>query len=291
MKKLLFSLGVLSTLLFSCKTETATPTTEEKATVRFKVQHHFNGKALNLTDEFITENGDTVVFSQFKYFLSNAILRGDSISPLVLDNSYYLVDITDSPIQNIEIGGLNPATYSSFEISLGVDSTANHSTISNSGDLQPGGGDGMIWSWSTGYKFLRSEGSYKKATDTGNFVLHLGKDANYKTFTFGTKDSGSGHTDDMNNGHTTDEQHHAAKIASGDHGHTEGTETIELKAGKVTEIHLMVNIAELFVSPTTIDLHTYSAGHSGGGDILTNAVHSTDDTKNGWFELHHITTK
>lgn len=266
MKKLILILSVFTLGLFSCKEdEPDTTPVPETANLTLKIEHHFNGTPVNLTDEFITENKDTIKFSQFKYFLSNVTLCGEEVDDLKLENSYYLIDLKDGAIQYKKTEGLEAGDFTSIKVSVGVDSIANHSIVNSSGDLNPASGDAMIWSWATGFKFIKAEGSYKNNDATGNFVLHIGKDSNYKTFHFGG--------------------------ASHDHSnmdHSHGSLSISLMEKNETEIHLKVNLAEMFSSPNDINLETYDPGLSSGSEIMENIKTSNEEGTNGWFELHHV---
>lgn len=268
MKKFILGLSVLTLGLFSCDEEVVTPEVEaERATVSLKIEHHFNGVKVNLTDDFVTANNDTINFSEFKYFLSNLTLGAEGKEDVTPTDSYYLIDLADGAIQYEKIENLDPADFSSLKISVGVDSVANHSVVNGSGDLDPAGADGMIWAWATGFKFIRTEGSYKNGEATGDFVLHLGGDANYKTFHFGGSSHGGDH----------------------EHGATGGL-SINLAEGSETEVHLMVNLAELFVSPNAVDLDNVGSVHSAGSLLLENIKESEIEGTNGWFQLHHVST-
>lgn len=258
MKKVIFSALILGLVLISCKEETPNPTTEESPKVTLKLEHTFNGEPLDLESEFITANGDTVQFSELKYLLSNLSFLGNDNQEQKAEDSYYLVDLSnESNVHEIEIDGLNAGSYTSFKLGLGVDSVANHSITNAKGDLDPNGADQMIWSWNTGYKFVRCEGDYKKAENTGTFVFHIGTDANYRTFHFGEDQA-------LN---------------------------IKIENDKTTEIHLVIDLAELFISPNTIDLQVTNKAHGDNASVLMDNLYDSDkDGHYGWFELHHIET-
>lgn len=270
MKKVIILMLGFVTLFTACKPDSAEPVVIAPK-VRVKLEHVFNGVAVDTTSKFITENGDTVQFSELKYFLSNFSLVQLDGTEAVDNYGYHLVDISKSNVQDIEIKDLKAGAYVSFKFGIGVDSLHNHTVESAKGDLDPAGGDQMIWSWATGYKFVKLEGKYNsKAKTTGDFVFHAGGDANYKKFVFGGSAS-------------------AARLSS----ETTSVQLLDIKveSGKTTEIHLVVDLAELFVSPETIDLATTNKGHTTGPLIMNNLATSTVSGMNGWFELHHVTTK
>jgi len=289
MKKVLFIPVIVILAIFSCDNASDDDPTPETSSVRLKMQHHFNGTPVDYSTEFVTDYGDTVQFSQFQYYLSNLIFIDGDGEEYALEDSYYLVNTDDSNIQDIELDGLEEGEFTSFKISVGVDSAANASTVNAAGDLDPNGADGMIWSWATGYKFIRTEGTYKNGDDSGDFILHLGKNDNYKTFHFGgtSSDSHSSGESEM-----SEETHAHTRISDEDHSsHSSGSLSISLQDGKTTEIHLMVNVAELFVSPNQISLVDNNQSHGSNTALFMNNIeHSSEDDSNGWFSLHHLTT-
>jgi hypothetical protein len=265
MKKLLLSF-IIPLVLFSCKDkEDPKPAAEApKAKVRIKLEHVFKGETLDFDKNYVTANGDTINIDQLKYFVSNfAIYNSESF----LEDSYgyHLIDVTDeSPDQEILIENLEPGTYDKFKFGIGVDNARNHSIEAAKGDLDPSGADQMIWSWNSGYKFIKFEGSWKSTDSSGTFIFHPGGDANYKEFVFGETT------------HTGDEHHRL-----------ENNLSIKLESGKTTEIHLVVDLAELFISPNPIDLEKFNRGHTSGDIIMNNIKTSDVEGNNGWFELHH----
>ena len=285
MKKLLLPLLALMSLLSCNDPEIVDP---EKATVRLKMEHHFNGTPIDFDSEFVTSYGDTIQFSVFKYYLSNLVFMDDEGNEFALEESYYLVSTEESNIQEIEISDLEAGDFTSFKLSVGVDSVANSSITDASGDLDPNGADGMIWNWNVGYKFVNTEGTYKNDSTSGSFVLHLGKDENYKTFNFGSMtDDHSDHSAVMRISEIEEEDDSMEMEHS-----SEGTLAISLDEGKTTEIHLMVDLAELFESPNEISLAETNTSHGTNATLfMDNIEHSSDEDANGWFTLHHITTQ
>jgi len=186
----------------------------------------------------------------------------------------------------MDIEGLEPGTFTGFTVAVGVDEEANTSIENATGDLDPAGADGMIWSWNTGYKFIKFEGEYDaKDGESGDFLFHLGHEENYKTFVFDGGESDS---------HEEEEESHTnARITHDDEEPMEGNLFIQPEAGKITEIHLMINVAELFKSPTTINISEINnvAGTPEPTEQMMNNIEYTDEVEhNGWFQLHHVIT-
>ncbi len=112
-------------------------------------------------------SGDSLTVNVLKYYISNIQLIKPDGSTLSLPNSYYLIDPENN---KIDIADIPKGEYTGINFLIGVDSTANCSGIQE-GALNPS--NGMFWSWSTGYIFVRAEG-YSNHSATGNFLYHLG---------------------------------------------------------------------------------------------------------------------
>jgi hypothetical protein len=66
--------------------------------------------------------------------------------------------------------GIPAGDYNRVDFLIGVDSLRNFSGL-QTGALNPS--NGMFWSWSTGYIFVRVEGTSPQS-ETGLFMYHLG---------------------------------------------------------------------------------------------------------------------
>ena len=67
----------------------------------------------------------------------------------------------------------------SMRFNLGIDSARNH-TGAQDGDLDPM--YNMIWTWSTGYLFMKHEGKFINTIgDTTDLQFHLGTDLAFST--------------------------------------------------------------------------------------------------------------
>lgn len=255
----------------------------QTATLRLRMEHVFNGEPLNLDEDFITEDGDTIEVEELKYFLSNISFADNEGNEMYVKDSYHLMELgEESHITIRDIEGLEPGIFTSFNVSVGVDEEANHTVENARGDLSPAGSDGMIWTWRTGYKFIKFEGHYHENGEEEDFLYHLGTDQNFKTFNF--------------NGILSEEQEgvSSARVAHSEGEDEEGELFISVEANKVTEIHLMVDVSELFKSPTSVDISTMN--NIAGGNpaesvaLMDNIEYSDYPGRNGWFELHHVIT-
>ncbi len=110
---------------------------------------------------------DTLEINLLKYYISNVVLHKNDGSTYKVPESYYLIDPNNNKVR---ISGIPTGDYSKVDFLIGVDSLSNFSGLQG-GALNPS--NGMFWSWSTGYIFIRVEGTSPQSS-TGMFMYHLG---------------------------------------------------------------------------------------------------------------------
>ena len=148
--------------------------------------------------------------------------------------------------------------YSTLNFSLGVDSTANHSTASAVGALDPSGADGMIWNWNTGYIFLKLEGTYNTdTTRNGALIYHIGGDVNYQNIILGE-------TMDM-------------------HMKTASETLFTIEENKTTTLHISADILNAFTNPNLIDIDVTNSVKS---SLIQSPV--SENIADDVFMIHHM---
>jgi len=168
---ILFALiAIFSAAYLQSCTEEPTETTSIKGSISLEFEHvwgpdkepfYMNTPLLHPMTK------DTINVNLLKYYISNIVLTKADGSKHAVPESYYLI----SPEENsIEIKDVPSGEYTGIEYIIGVDSARNNSGI-QSGALNPS--NGMFWSWSTGYIFVRVEGTSPQSP-TGMFLYHLG---------------------------------------------------------------------------------------------------------------------
>lgn len=164
----------LSSLVVAC---TSSPDDPARATLVLRFDHRIGDQTVVLGADHETRYGQIVRFDELRYWVSNVAVTGPDETFEVPD-SYYLVALTaDSERTEIELS-VPPGRWESLRFHIGVDPAPNGSLDRMAGELEPG--IGMDWSWDTGYKFLRTEGSFVEGEASGRFVIHTGNDVLYK---------------------------------------------------------------------------------------------------------------
>lgn len=130
---------------------------------------------------YTNSSGEDFTVSRLNYFISNIkLVREDGKTYTIpQDSSYFRVLESDPKSQMITLKQLPEGNYTGIEYMIGVDSLRSVSGIEKRGGaLDPAGdpeGDGMYWAWSSGYIFLKLEGSSSKASSAnGKFYYHIG---------------------------------------------------------------------------------------------------------------------
>jgi hypothetical protein len=174
MKKILFSVLALSLAFASCKKNTKqTDPTSGALSIRFS--NEADGKPVVYNQfNYTNEAGNLYSISLLKYYVTNVVLVKDDNSEVKLGN-YDLMDAFDlNNFSTVEAADIPFGDYTKLRFFLGVDKARNHSGAQD-GDLDPI--HNMIWTWSTGYLFMKHEGQFiNNIGDTVDIQYHLGTD-------------------------------------------------------------------------------------------------------------------
>lgn len=165
-------------LLYSCqekpKEETSTPSVPQLK-ARVNIVPTYQGTPLELNQNYKTQEGYTISFTKLNIIMSKFINNDKQL----FESALYR--FKDKRLLWEGVG--NYSDFSSFTVTVGVDSVQNHEDpsardaddplfILNSGD--------MHWGWNTGYVFLMLEGKADTTTaQTGSlasFSYHIGND-------------------------------------------------------------------------------------------------------------------
>jgi hypothetical protein len=218
----------LAIIIYSCKSKNNSYIIDDHdylphyGTLKLHLETKINGNKVILNSvKYLNTNLDTFTVSRLKYYVSNIRLKKSDNTYYTIPESYYLIDASVSNDTMITIPNVPLGTYTEAAISIGVDAGRNH-TGAQTGALDPTIASDMFWTWSTGYRFLLLEGTYRTASSAGynGLVFHISDDINFKTTTL-----------------------NSASAAWTD---------INIRESKTTELHLDANIDEMFKTPNTI---------------------------------------
>jgi hypothetical protein len=188
---------------------------------------------LELLKDYVNASGETFRLTKFNYYISNIILRSDDGKEFVVpqDSSYFLISEEHDVSHQVHLRNIPSANYNQVTFTIGVDSLRSTMDISRrQGVLDPAQGhDGMYWTWNSGYIFFKMEGVSPAAPgeQDNKFYYHIGGFGGYDTQ--GTN----------NIRQKTVEM---------------GSAVAQVRPGKNPEVHLHVDVLEIFRNPTTISI-------------------------------------
>lgn len=180
MKNLKFWTLLLSAtfiLFTSCKDDDdkdkngPTPT---NGTLGIKFDHRWGpmGNAFSMNTPHIhPATQEEITFTTLRYYISNVILHKDNGEQWIEPESYRIVTVgNNSSIVTLNVDNIPPGDYNAITFTVGVDAPRN-SSGAQTGALSPS--EGMFWSWTTGYIFIKAEGM-SPAAPNGQFMYHIG---------------------------------------------------------------------------------------------------------------------
>jgi hypothetical protein len=180
MKKNIFLVTMVSLIaasfLSSCKKdepENPENPAPQTGSMQLKYTPMFGDSILELnSDEYVTANGDTLVVSAFKFYVSNVVLTNEAGGQITVPESYFLINTSNTASQTITLNDIPVGNYTQVSFLIGIDSTRNVSGT-QTGALDPS--HGMFWTWNSGYIMAKLEGTSPQSNASMNMVmLHIG---------------------------------------------------------------------------------------------------------------------
>jgi hypothetical protein len=192
---------------------------------------------LELNTEYTNASDEKFTLTKFNYYISNIRLTKTNGNEYVVpqDRSYFLIMENENESQEVELTGVPAGDYNKITFTIGVDSLRSTMDISKrTGVLDPAQGhDGMYWTWHSGYIFFKMEGTSPSAPDDQEhkFYYHIGGYGGYDA-------------PGLNNIRET-------TVSMGD-------ARALVRSNKRPEVHLHVDVLEVFKNPTTIKIEEHS---------------------------------
>jgi hypothetical protein len=176
----------MSLAVISCSSDddssdpSETPSGSGKITLHFDNQYDpMNGEDLELGKKYVTSNGDTIMISQLRYWISNVKFYNGSTLLHEDPDSYYLIENTADLTREMIDFTVPAGEVTRLEFGIGVDAALNDTLGNNIGELDLA--NGMFWAWKTGYRFVRLDGMYYEP-DSSNYQplrIHSGLNPYY----------------------------------------------------------------------------------------------------------------
>lgn len=136
----------------------------------FEITHAVGNLPLELNSTwYVTENGDSLQVTNYKYFISNIKLEKADGTIWAQPESYYLIDEASASSKKFDIPDVPAGTYIKLHFMVGVDSTRNVSGA-QTGALDPA--SGMFWTWNSGYIMAKVEGLSPQANNPQHLISY-----------------------------------------------------------------------------------------------------------------------
>ncbi|KAA9339118.1 hypothetical protein F0P96_00345 [Hymenobacter busanensis] len=254
---LLFSLATASLLFASCDDDEDQPAT---GSVDLEFENVVGNQALtlNASTYYTTEAGDQFKVSKFNYFISNVKLTKSNGTTWAEPESYHLVKQAEENTHSFTLKDVPTGDYTQLTFTIGVDSTRNVSGAQTGALAQ---NNDMYWSWSSGYIFLKMEGSSPQAANPGNLPnggplqFHIG-----------------GFRKPNNTVQTVSPSLPASTA-------------LKVRGTVTPQVHLKADLNKMFAGPNTVRFATLAGtGHSSD----PNSVKISQNYAAGMFRIDHI---
>jgi hypothetical protein len=233
MKRILIPILSSVVLFTSCKKDEVlqyNPNVQGELSIEFDNIVGTTDLQLN-TGAYTNAAGETFKVSKLKYYVSNFILTNSNGTDYKVpqDSCYFLIDESDETTHEPTLK-IPEGEYKTLTFTVGVDSLKSTKDISQrTGVLDPtAAGADMYWSWNSGYIFFKMEGT-SPASMMG-YMYHIGGFGGYSSTT-------------INNIKTI-------SIDLTQRG------TPQVKSGKSTNVHLLVDVLKLFNGSPNISIAT-----------------------------------
>ena len=237
MKQIFFITAVAVIAFCSCKKNDSSPYNSNiKAELSIEFDNIAGSSDLQLnTGTYTNSSGEHFTVTKLKYYVSNFVLTNvnGTVYTVPQDSCYFLIDEgiedTHEPVLRVPEG-----EYKTLSFIVGVDSLRSTMDAGKrTGVLNPTGeGAGMYWDLNSGYIFFDMEGTSPASSLPGKSMIYqIGGFGGYSTTT-------------INNLKTlTFDLSKRGKP--------------QVKAGKETNIHMMIDIIKMFSGTNTISIASH----------------------------------
>lgn len=170
----IFCLAMLMLTFTQCK-KNASVVVAPQADVTIKFNNKVGGQSIEYGKyNYTNAAGNIYSINLLKYYITNVVLITDGNTEVKLNNYDLINAFEPAGFSTVEGVAIPNGTYKTMRFFLGVDQARNHNGAQD-GDLDPA--YNMIWSWFTGYIFLKHEGKFINSIgDTTDVQFHLGTD-------------------------------------------------------------------------------------------------------------------
>lgn len=178
-----YSLIALSLTMWGCRDKETEEPTPANPKINLIFSHKVGDQEIVQGQFYSRSQGESFSFDMLKYYLSKAALVNAAGDTLYF-TGHNLMDAFNPSRKkasgSIDLDNAQMSTFNELIFGVGVSPEFNTSG-DQAGDLDPV--FGMIWTWSTGYIFMKHEGQFIDSTGaTQPLLYHLGTSRAYQRY-------------------------------------------------------------------------------------------------------------
>jgi hypothetical protein len=173
---------VLTTFLFSCSSDDPVEQLSgQTGSLALKFDNGVGNNDFLFNTTYNRSNGESFEISNLKYIISNVRLTDENGMEFMypeLDNAFIVSEANGNNAGEIFINleNVQAANYTSITFGVGIDQERFTKGAERQGHLLDlAQEEGMMWSWASGYKFIRIDGTYSNANVNDQPLnIHMG---------------------------------------------------------------------------------------------------------------------
>ncbi|TXE09965.1 hypothetical protein FUA26_10810 [Seonamhaeicola algicola] len=172
---------LMCAIMASCSSDDAEDLTGETGNIILKFDNGVDGNDFVFNTEYSKSNNESFKLETVKYIISNVRFKdadGNTFMYPTEDNAFIINEANANNAGEIwvELTGVDAANYTEITFGIGIDQARFALGAEGQGDfLEQAEAEGMMWSWATGYKFIRLDGTYSDGTVTNQALnMHMG---------------------------------------------------------------------------------------------------------------------
>lgn len=250
---------LLCASIIACSSDDKEDVTGQTGTLDLKFDNGVGNQDFIFGTAYNKSNGESYKLTTLKYIISNVRIKdskGTIFTYPTADNVFIIDEANGNNAGEIYISLQNvpAADYTEITFGIGIDQARFLLGATGQGDfLEQANAAGMLWSWATGYRFMRFDGTYSTGTVTDEaLAMHMGSVGtsldNYREVTLTFPNS------------------------------------VRVRETSYPEIHIKADISKVFDGETSINF-------ADGYDQVHTSSETTPviaDNLKGIFEVHHV---
>lgn len=181
--KLTFAI-MLSLTILSCSSDDDSNTedlTGQTGNLVLKFDNGVGDQDFIFGTTYNKSNGESYTLSTLKYLISNVRFTDENGNEFILphDDNVFIIDEANANNAGeiwLTLNDVDAANYISVTFGIGIDQERYALGAEGQGDFLVEASDaGMMWSWATGFRFMRFDGTFSNATLTDEALnIHMG---------------------------------------------------------------------------------------------------------------------